>query len=155
MVLAMCAISMLMGCATNGERGGASALPKIAVQYGVAKFIENSSAEKRRPRANRVVDIASELGRINEGAEVTIGFLRGAALAKISELHLEPTDQLLAWNLIDAVQEELEARIRTQVMSSDIRLPVRDVLQWIADAASLYGDPKPVTSAPVALKPPA
>jgi hypothetical protein len=139
-MLLLC-ISLLAGCTTFQD---APVLPKIGVQLSVGKFLENSSIERRAERADRVVAIAASLAALNETTDTSVPLLRTAALQHLFALNLSPTDQLLAWNVIDAVQVDLEARIRTGIMSGDLRLPVREVLQWVSEAASLFASPPPV-----------
>lgn len=118
-----------------------SPLPKTAIQIQVGRFIERSAVNQRAEKAAYIIAIAEGLAARSLENDIGMGQLRVAATAELTKLGLATSEQLLWWNLIDAVQENLEAGVRQQTLPADIRLAVREVLGWITEAASLYTTP--------------
>lgn len=116
-------------------------LAKVGVQYATMKFVEQASpGTDREVRIARITSVAKDLKAYVTGESVTLDTLKTEALKLLERYHPSPADKLLAVNLIDAVTAELAARVSEGTLASADRVLIGDVLDWIAEAASLSGE---------------
>ena len=108
---------------------------KMSAQYVTLKILENSSDGMRATRAANIVNVSTALQSVATGEAVTIPDLKLYAFKELGKLHLSPADQFLANTLIDAVSAELLKRIGDGIVKPDDKVFVKEVLQWIIDAA--------------------
>lgn len=132
-IIALMICAALSGCATI-EKNPATA--KLATQYAVAKFIENSAAEKRAERKARIVTIATDIKAAAASQSVSLSSLQILAYEKIDKLALSPADTVLAKGLVDFIAEELKAKIDAKLLSPKDTLILASVMDWIIQAAS-------------------
>ena len=125
-VLAMALV--LGGCKSFGN-GDAST--RLVVQYAVYKYTQGEA--EKAARVQSAVDNA--LAVLDGDASATIMALKAAVLAQIDFGKLDPADQFLARAVVDQVGAELAARVGSGELDGDRLLQVRDVLQWVRDAA--------------------
>jgi hypothetical protein len=128
-VLAMAA---LLGCSALATR---PATARLAVTYAVSKYIEGG--DRPGERAQRVRDVATKVLAVAQGDSVTVDVLKVIAINQLPA-NLSPADRALAGAIIDVVVEELKLRVANGVLPADQLLTVRNVVQWVADAALPY-----------------
>lgn len=143
--LAVVCISVLLALAASGCASFSQNISteKLVVQVATLKVIEvGKTPDDQRDRATRIKAIASEARSLLDGEGVTIDSLQAAVGARIAKLNLQPSDQLLANALVEAVVAELQARIGSQVgagvIPADAKYQVSTVLGWVLDAVAAY-----------------
>lgn len=133
-IITVVLFSLLSSCATL-ERNPATA--KLATQYGVAKFIENSSIDKREDRRKRIVSIATTLKASAQDESATVAALQALAYAQIDDAKLSPADVVLAKALVDMIAHEIDTRIKDKLISPDKVVTINKFLDWIVEAAGV------------------
>lgn len=126
----------LFGCSFLRESPSTA---KLVVQYSVAKFAEQSSAERRLERLNNVKRIASSVKTLAANESATIPLLKNIVLEQVAKLHLSPADTVLAQGLIDVIAEQLGKKIGEGLLKPEDKLLVADVMDWVIEAATLSG----------------
>lgn len=124
---------MLGACASLGT---GSTGERLVVQIATMKVIE--AGPDRKLRAERISTIASEAKSWLRADNVTVTALKAAATARIANLNLEPSDQLLAALLVETVAAELEKRVGDGLIPADKLISVDAVLGYVVDAAAFY-----------------
>lgn len=109
---------------------------KLVVQAATMRVIEGG--DDYRARATRVMVIAGEASSLVGGQELTLPALHQAILERLAGENLNPSDQLLANALIDAVHAELQKRIGEGVLNPEQAIQVNEVLKWIVEACQIY-----------------
>lgn len=123
----------LTGCASI-QSGNVAA--KLAVQVATMKVIE--SDDDRTAKAARIVSAVEQARVWLDVDGVTLADLKVAALRRLQERNLDPSDMLLASALVDIVAAELDVRIGQGALSPEQKVTVNTFLGWVAEAASFY-----------------
>lgn len=129
-------LSTLLGCTLFRDNPSAA---RLAIQYSVAKFSEQSSADHRQERLNNVKRVAMEVKAIADKESTSLVLLRSAVMVEVAKLHLSPADTVLASGLVDLIAEQLTKRIGDGVLKPEDKLVVKDVMDWVIEAAVLSG----------------
>lgn len=124
----------LAGCATLRDNPASA---RLGVTIVVAKFIENSSPDKKEERRARVISIAGDIQAASVSDSATVLSLRAIAFAKIDSLGISPLDRELAKQLVDLIAQELQSRVNRDLLKPEDRLLIADVMSWIQNAARL------------------
>jgi hypothetical protein len=135
------ALALLAGCSsTSGvvERNGVAA--QLIVKVAAMKYVEQAALHERGARAARVVALTRSLVEVAKGEPITLQRLATIAAEQLPA-NMEASDRMLAMALISVAQAELQNRIGVGSLESDTLLKLSEVLQWIADAATLYTSP--------------
>lgn len=126
-------ISLLSACATLDQH---QASFRLVTQYAVLKFIEQSPAEHRAERANRIFAIATSLKPLVSG-ETSLELLQQAVAKQLDSASLSPADRLLADALVQAIVDEAKIRIGGGVLTPDQQMKVISVLDWVISASRM------------------
>lgn len=135
LILAACVTSITLAACQALQDNAATA--QIVVQYATAKYVENSSAAKRAERRAEVIRIATDLKEAAGGEGVSLVFLRERLAAELDKRALSGADRVAINGLVNLVSTELEKRITSGVLDPNEVVQVREVLQWVIDAAGL------------------
>lgn len=122
----------LTGCKPESQLAA-----RVAVQYAVGKFIEKQSPLDKVEKVRRIVATAKLVSDMCANESVTIDSLRAYVAQRLAD-RLSPADRLLAGAIIDAAAIELKARVGEGVLKPDQLFRVREVLSWVAEAATAY-----------------
>lgn len=123
----------IAGCASI-QSGNTAA--KLAVQVAVMKVIE--ADDNRAEKAAEIVSAVDQAKVWLDMDGVTLTDLKAAALRRLHERNLAPSDMLLATALVDIVAAELDVRIGQGVLSPDKKVTVNTLLGWVTEAAGFY-----------------
>lgn len=130
------AVMCIAGCASTPQ----TPLNSLVPQYLTGKLIEQGKTpEERLAKAQRVKAIAEDAKSFFAGEGLTVEELAQAARGRIAELHLETSDLIAANALVNAAVEYLNKQITDGVISPEKRTTVNQLLDWIIQAAELYG----------------
>src|SRR5688572_22435403 len=92
--LLACVSVFAIGACASIEKNPNTA--KLATQYAVLKFAEQSSPDKRAGRLENVRKIAEDVKAIASNEAATVSFLRDTVAEQVARLKLSSADQLLA-----------------------------------------------------------
>lgn len=126
-------VLLLSGCTVLQSTPAAA---RVSIEYATMRLIER--AEAPADRAIAVIQLVDSASRFLDTEEATVPDLASRILARIDMDGLTPSDRLLAAALVDAVSQELSARVGEGLIPGQQLLQVRAVLGWVADAAALY-----------------
>jgi hypothetical protein len=135
LILAACVTSIGLAACEALQTHEATA--QIVVQYATAKYVENSSLAKRAERKAEVIRIATDLRDAAGGEGVSLVFLRERLAAELQRRGLSGADLVAINGLVNLVSTEIEKRITDGVLDPGEVVQVREVLQWVIDAAGL------------------
>lgn len=127
---------MLPGCTFFKESPSTA---KMLVQYSVAKYAEQSSAETRPQHLTNIKTIATAVKSISSGEPVSIVQLESIVGTKVSQLQLSPSDLTLANGLISVIGEQLQQKIGAGLLKPEDKVLIAEVMDWIIEAATLSG----------------
>lgn len=113
-------------------------LAKMAVQQATLRYIEASPQAQTTQRALQTVRFAKDAKTWVDTDYVTVPALATAAKDRLAQLDLSPSDRLLARQLVDTIELELQQRLGQQGLSPDARVTVNQVLEWVIEAANVY-----------------
>ncbi len=136
LLVAIVSLAAFTGCATTDMSGinpeQAKVIGKIAVQYGVAKYLG-----KHPENAQRVSQIAQEVLAVagGDGAN-TVDLLIGILKSKINYGKLDAADAVLVNGLVDVVASELKNRVGGGVIPTDKLPQVKELASWIIEATA-------------------
>lgn len=135
----------LSGCASlQNFLDGGNGASKLVVQYATLKYIGKAGDEAAQAaRAERVKRVIEDVREVAKGDSVSVALLVEYVNAKLPA-NLDPADRLLANALIQAVANELSARVGDGVLDPDKLLLVEALLGWVSDAADLIPAAEPV-----------
>jgi len=114
---------------------------KLIIQVATMKVIEGGG--DKVTRAQRVSVIVGDAKSLLGGEQLSLPALRQAITFRLANEDLTPSDQLLADALVDAVDAELQKRIGEGLLNPEQVIQVKDVLDWITEAAQVYIPPHP------------
>ena len=123
----------LVGCATVTGEGAKQVAAKTTIQFATLKVIDQDQA-----RANRVVTIVSDVKQFVDG-NAALNDIEAQVRDEIDWSRLDEAETLVVSNLIDAVRVEIEARVDEGVLDGNDRVAVKNVLDWIHEAAVMAG----------------
>ncbi len=133
--LALFVCGALTGCKPSEQLAA-----RVAVQYSVGKYIEKQSPAERAERVAQIIATVDLVSSMAENEVVTIDGLRAYVALRLAD-KLSPADRLLAGAIIDAAALELKSRVGDGALKPDQLVKVREVLSWVAEAASAYAPP--------------
>lgn len=108
---------------------------QLAVDVAVTKFIDNSAADRKAVRMERIKNVATNVKVLASGdSAVTIDALQAAVQVQLRKLNLSATDQLLASDLVSVIAVELQRRVGQDILKPDQRVQVTMVMDWIIKA---------------------
>ena len=128
---------LITGCSTtpDGERRD-----RLGVQVTTMALIER--ADNPAAKAARIVALSDAMRVMLDMAEVTVGDLRTALLARLAERsaagEVSPLERTVALEFINTVSDGVERRVGSGLLTPDTRVKVNTVLTWIEDAARSY-----------------
>lgn len=126
---------LLAACASNPSPRD-EAIIDLAVQYSVAKYLEQAPADKRAEKADNIRRIAGAVQAVVGGeAQATIVSLQEYVSAEIDKLSLSPADRVLASGLVTILVAEIQARVGDGLLEPDQRVRVSHVLDLVIAAA--------------------
>lgn len=132
-MLTMLVLSLLSGCAVlsgDGTKGQEFAV-RSSIQLATVRVIDGDT-----DRADRVVTVATQARELVSGdTTAALDDVEDAVRDEIRWDRLTPVESQVASDLIELVRAEIEARIGDGVLKGDDRVAVRNVLDWIIDAA--------------------
>jgi hypothetical protein len=144
-IVAILCAGILNGCTTMQGAFQSLTDPKnavaqqITVQYATGKFIEaKGTPAERIARASQVKAVATSIQAVAASDSATIAALHELAASKIAAAHLSPSDRLLADSLVNAVVDELSARVAGGTLTPENRVYVSRLLGWVIAAADAY-----------------
>lgn len=115
---------------------------EIGITYATLKFVEKAGTPLAQfERAERIRMITEDIQEYASGESVTVDVLRDTIIARLPST-LSASDRYLAMALVDAVMEELRARIAGNLITKDQLLEVNDVAKWIIRACGLAAPPE-------------
>lgn len=130
-------VFMLAGCAAPGSQQ--SLVERLAVQTATMKYVEREQdPAARAERAARVVAIVDQARVWLDTDGVTLADLQAAAIRRLQEKNLEPSDLLLATALVELVATELNTRIGEGVLDPEKKVTINTFLSWVEQAARFY-----------------
>lgn len=132
-------MSVMSGCATLQARSGSVSL---LVQFGTLKYIESAPVTDRAAKASRVLEVARAVGAVASGEPVTVDRLLSFAVSQLPSA-MTPADRLLATEFLRVVQQELAARVGTDVLTPESLLVLQDVLRSVEAGAGIYAQGSP------------
>jgi hypothetical protein len=136
--LVACAF-LLAGCPLTKPDSTEAQVAKIAVQYGVAKYIGKVPEAERAGRAERIAAVVDAVESAAKGSEaVTIPLLQ-EAIQKNLPSDLAPEDRVAINALSELVLLELSDRMRDGLLKEDQLLAVSAVAAWVKQACAFYG----------------
>jgi hypothetical protein len=131
----------LTGCASFEQHENTA---KPIIQYATFKVIEQGkSPEAQAQKADNIRRIATDVRGLVSG-DSTLPLLQDAVGKQLVKLNLSPADQFLANALLQAIVEELQAKIGTGVLKPDQLVQVDTVLGWVIEAANFASPPPAV-----------
>lgn len=139
-VIVLCLIAFALGlsaCSTTpeGERRD-----RLGVQVTTMALIER--ADNPTAKAARIVALSDAMRVMLDMAEVTVGDLRTALLARLAERsaagEVSPLERTVALEFINTISDGVERRVGSGLLTPDTRVKVNTVLTWIEDAARSY-----------------
>ncbi len=112
---------------------------KIGLQYAVGNYLEHRTPAERVEKARAILLAVESLETLAGSDSTTVDALRAYIAQRLD--HLSPADRLALGNLIDLAADILKERVGDGVLKPGDVLLVRDVLSWVAEAASAYAPP--------------
>lgn len=134
MFVGVFALGALQGCKSSEK-----VATRIALQYGVGKYLDKQSPESRVEKARAVVEAVRVLNELAGADVTTVDALRAYIATRISDL--PPTDRRALGDVIDLATEVLKERVGSGVLNPEGVLVVRDVLSWVDEVAASYVPP--------------
>jgi len=127
----------IAGCATFNDHKAAT---QLVVQYATLKVIERGSTpDDQALRASRIREIATEAKTNLQKGDVPLEALKVIVGERIAKYALSPADQLLANALVQAVMDELQARVGVGAIPPDTMYQAEQVLDWVITATGMVG----------------
>lgn len=137
-LVAAAATLCLAGCPLTKPDSTEAQVAKIAVQYGVAKYIGKVPEAERAGRAERIAAVVDAVESAAKGSElVTIPLLQAAIWRNLPS-DLKPEDRIAISALTELVLQELRARMSDGLLKEDQLLAVGAVASWVKQACELY-----------------
>lgn len=109
---------------------------KIALQYGVGKYLEKQSATSRISKALEIVEAVKLVEELAGSDATTVDALRAYVAQRLSQL--PPSDRLALGAVVDLASEILKEKVGDGVLKGDQVVKVREVLSWVSEAANAY-----------------
>jgi hypothetical protein len=135
LILAACVTSItLAACAALQEN---KATAQLVIQYATVKLLEETPEAKRADRQAEIIRIATDLRSLAGNDGVTLLFLRERLNQELQKHVHSPADLLAINGLVNIASAEIEKRIQGGLLDPDEVVQVREVLQWVIDAAAL------------------
>jgi hypothetical protein len=129
------ALLLLAACASNPSPRD-EAIIGLAVQYSVAKYLEEAPENKRAEKADNIRRIAGTVKVLVGGdAQATLLTLQEYVGQEIDKLSLSPADRVLASGLVTLVVAELQAKVGEGLLDADQRVRVAQILDLVIAAA--------------------
>lgn len=129
-------LATLAACASTPN---GSIAEKLAVQVATMKYVEREQdPATRAERAARVVAVVDQARVWLDTDGVTLADLQAAAIRRLQEKNLEPSDLLLATALVELVATELNTRIGEGVLNPEKKVTINTFLSWVEQAARFY-----------------
>lgn len=129
---------LLAGCPLTKPDSTEGQVAKIAVQYGVARYIGKVPETERAGRAERIAAVVDAVESAARGsAAVTIPLLQEAIWRNLPA-DLKPEDRIAISALTELVLQELRARMSDGLLKEDQLLAVSAVASWVRQACQLY-----------------
>ena len=139
-ILALTACALLLaGCPWTKPDSTEGQVAKIAVQYGVAKYIGKVPEGERSARAQRIAAVVDAVEAAARGSEAVHVQLLQQAIWKNLPSDLKPEDRVAVSALVEIVMAELSARLGDGLLKEDQLLAVSAVASWVKQACELYG----------------
>lgn len=133
--LVVATFALLLGCASNPSPRD-DGIIGLAVQYSVAKYIEQAPEEKQAEKADNIRRIAGAVQAVVGGeTEATLLTLQEYVTSELDKLSLSPADRVLANGLVSIVVAELQARVGDGLLEPDQRVKVAKFLDLVIAAA--------------------
>jgi beta-lactamase class A len=135
-LLALCATFLLTACPSNPRlQPGSPAVQtaKIAVQYGVLRYLGDRPIDRREQSAERIRNIVTEVVALAGNESASIGFLKAELLQRLPA-DLEPEERLAIASLIDIVMAMLQEKVGQGLLKPDQILAVQTVGTWVIEA---------------------
>lgn len=136
-VVAAFILGLITGCSTTPE---GQRRDRLGVQVATMALIER--ADNPADKATRIMALSGDMRVLLDMAEVTVGDLRIALLARLAERtaagKVSPLERLAALEFINTVADAVEKRLGAGLLTQDTRVKVNTVLTWIEDAARSY-----------------
>jgi hypothetical protein len=138
-ILALVACALLLaGCPLTKPDSTEGQVAKIAVQYGVARYIGKVPEAERSLRAERIAAVVDAVEAAAKGSDaVTIPLLQ-QAIWKNLPADLKPEDRIAISALTELVLAELTARMTDGLLKEDQLLAVGAVAVWVRQACQMY-----------------
>lgn len=124
---------LLGGCASLST---SDASFRLVTQYAVLKFIEQTPADQRADKIQRIEKFVSVV-KAHASGETSLELLQQAISKEMDAAGLSSADRLLADALVLAITDEARARIGSGVLNPDQLLAVTKVLDWVLAAARM------------------
>lgn len=133
---ALCAVFLLTACPSNPTLApGTPAVQtaKIAVQYGVLRYLGDRPLERRQHSAERIRGIVTEVVALAGNEAASIGFLKAELLQRLPS-DLSPEDRFAVSSLIDIVMSMLQEKVGEGLLKPDQILAVQTIGAWVIEA---------------------
>lgn len=109
---------------------------KIALQYGVGKYLEKQSPASRITKARDILNAVMMVEQLAGSDATTVDALRAYVAQRLYEL--PPSDRLALGAVVDLASELLKEKVGDGVLKGDQVVKVREVLSWVSEAANAY-----------------
>lgn len=135
--LAFLIVTCMLGMAACASFQQNAPVAQLGVQVATMKVIEADKAHAAE-RAAKVKEIATDAKSFFDTGTANLSQLEQAVRDRLAPLNLQPSDQLLANALIQAVIAELQQRVGNGAVPADAVYQVSTVLGWVIDATGFY-----------------
>jgi|SRR5688572_29163933 len=138
LALVACALLCLTGCPWTKPDTTGGQVAKIAVQYGVARYIGKVPEAERAGRAERIAAVVDAVESAAKGSDAVTLPLLQQAIWKNLPSDLKPEDRIAISALTELVLQELSARMADGLLKEDQLLAVSAVAVWVRQACEMY-----------------
>jgi hypothetical protein len=136
-ILSAAAVVALSACSATPSQ---ESQDRLGVQVATMALIEH--AGNPTDKAERILDAVKAARTLLDMADVTAPDVRVALLNRVAERFaagkLSPLEKLAALELVNQVSDEVERRLGTGLLTTDQRVTVNKVLDWVQTAAASY-----------------
>jgi hypothetical protein len=132
----LASLVLLTGCPSNPTlQPGSPAVQtaKVAVQFGVLKYLGDRPIDRREQSAERIRSIVSEVVALAGNESASIGFLKAELLQRLPA-DLDPEERFAISSLIDIVMAMLLEKVGEGLLKPDQILAVQTVGAWVIEA---------------------
>lgn len=120
-------------CSTlgSGDRG-----ERIIVQASVMTLIERSG--QPAAKATKVLEAIAQVQTLLLDDSTNVARLRTALTDRVAERDLQPSEKLIALEVINSISDAVEKRLGEGFLSPEAIVSVNAVLDWVKSVAVLY-----------------